>query len=50
MLPYQEGGRAGCSGDPVELCMSDAWDRGDGAWLGRELYGCSIVGDMSGVA
>ena len=24
MLPYQEGGGAGCSGDPAELCTSDA--------------------------
>jgi len=49
MLPYQEGGRAGRSGDPAELCTSDVWDGGDGAWLDGELYGCSIVGDMSGV-
>jgi len=31
MLPYQEGGGVGCLGDPAELCMSDVWDRGDGA-------------------
>jgi len=30
MLPYQEEGRAGCLGDPAELCTSDVWDGGDG--------------------